>query len=70
MSFLLTAVYDGRRFAHVRRLREDTALKELFGRRRGVVGPDSIRRLFARIETPVGTHGVAALARTEEGSGR
>ncbi len=58
MSFLLTAVCDGRRFAHVQRLREDPALKELFGLRRGVAGADSIRRLFARIETEAGARWV------------
>ena len=63
MSFLLTAVCDGRRFAHVQRLREDPALKELFGLRRGVAGPDSIRRRFARIESEGGARwGEAALA--------
>jgi hypothetical protein len=60
MSFLLTAVCDGRRFAHVQRLREDPALKELFGLRRGVVGEDAIRRLFAGIETEVGARWVEA----------
>jgi len=60
MSFLLTAVCDGRRFAHVQRLREDPALKELFGLRRGVAGEDAIRRLFAGIETEVGARWVEA----------
>ena len=60
-SFLLTAVCDGRRFAHVQRLREDPALRELFGLRRGVAGEDAIRRLFARIETEVGAREVEDL---------
>jgi hypothetical protein len=47
-SFMLTALADGRRFAHVERLREDPALSELFGMKR-VVGADTIRRLLASI---------------------
>ncbi|MGH3584406.1 MAG: transposase, partial [Mycobacterium sp.] len=50
VSFLLTAVCDGRRFAHVHRLRADPAVSELFGLRRGVAGDDSIRRLFGSID--------------------
>lgn len=48
-SFLLTTFIDGSRFAHVNRLREDPLLKELFGLRR-LVGDDTIRRYFKRIE--------------------
>ena len=45
-SFLLTALVDGRRFAHVERLREDPTVTELFGLQ-SVVGDDTIKRLFA-----------------------
>ncbi len=48
-SFLLTALVDGRRFAHVERLREDPTLTELFGLQ-SVVGDDTIKRLFASID--------------------
>lgn len=48
-SFMLTAIADGRRFAHVERLREDPALNELFGMK-SMVGADTIRRLFASMK--------------------
>ena len=57
-SFLLTALVDGRRFAHVERLREDPTLPELFGLK-SVVGDDTIKRLFAAIDEPVGAAWVA-----------
>ena len=52
-SFLLTALVDGRRFAHVERLREDPTVTELFGLR-SVVGEDTINRLFGSIDEPAG----------------
>ncbi|HEY9171711.1 MAG TPA: hypothetical protein VI136_05445, partial [Verrucomicrobiae bacterium] len=42
-SFGLTVLCDGRRFAHVQRLREDPTLNEIFGLE-GVVGDDTLRR--------------------------
>jgi hypothetical protein len=60
-SFLLTALVDGRRFAHVERLREDPTLTELFGMK-SVVGDDTIKRLFAQIAEPVGAAWVAQAA--------
>jgi hypothetical protein len=52
-SFALTVVTDGRRFAHVQRLREDPSVATLFGLE-SVVSDDSIRRLFAAIEAQAG----------------
>ena len=46
-SFMLTAIAEGRRFAHVERLREDPAMSELFGMKKSAVSADTIRRLFA-----------------------
>ena len=57
-SFLLTALVDGRRFAHVERLREDPTVTELFGMK-SVVGDDTIKRLFAAIDEAAGTAWVA-----------
>jgi hypothetical protein len=58
-SFALTALTDGRRFAHVQRLREDPSLATLFGVE-GIVSDDSIRRLFAGIDEAAGQRWVAA----------
>jgi len=52
-SFMLTALADGRRFAHVERLREDPALCEVFGMN-SAVGPDTMRRLFASMSQDEG----------------
>ena len=60
-SFLLTALVDGRRFAHVERLREDPTVTELFGLR-SVVGDDTIKRLFGSIDEPAGAAWVAQAA--------
>ena len=60
-SFLLTALVDGRRFAHVERLREDPTVRELFGLK-SVVGDDSIKRLFAAIDEGAGAAWVAQAA--------
>jgi hypothetical protein len=57
-SFLLTAVVDGRRFAHVERLREDPTVTTLFGMQ-SVVGDDTIKRLFATLDEATGTAWVA-----------
>jgi hypothetical protein len=57
-SFCLTALIDGRRFAHVQRLREDPSVSELFGVR-SIVSDDSIRRFFATIDEGQGTRWVA-----------
>ena len=58
-SFVLTALTDGRRFAHVQRLREDPSIATLFGVE-SVVSDDSIRRLFATIDEAAGQRWVAA----------
>ena len=60
-SFLLTALVDGRRFAHVERLREDPTVAELFGLR-SVVGDDTIKRLFGSIEESAGAAWVGQAA--------
>jgi hypothetical protein len=57
-SFLLTALVDGRRFAHVERLREDPTVTELFGLQ-SVVGDDTIKRLFGSIDEAAGAAWVA-----------
>ena len=59
-SFALTVVTDGRRFAHVQRLREDPSVATLFGLQ-AVVSDDSIRRLFAAIDTEAGQRWVEAV---------
>lgn len=58
-SFCLTALIDGRRFAHVQRLREDPSVNELFGVKR-IVSDDSIRRFFARIDETAGAQWISA----------
>lgn len=47
-SFGLTVLCDGRRFAHVQRLREDPTLDEVFGLGK-VVSDDTLRRFMARV---------------------
>ena len=53
LSFMLAALAEGRRFAHVERLRQDPVLAELFGMR-SITGADTIRRLLASIELKAG----------------
>jgi hypothetical protein len=60
-SFALTALIDGRRFAHVQRLREDPSVTELFGMK-AVVSDDTIRRLFVRLEERTAAEWVGAAA--------
>jgi len=60
-SFGLTVLCDGRRFAHVQRLREDPTLNELFGLER-VVGDDTLRRFMASVPEEKGAAWVAAAA--------
>lgn len=60
-SFALTVLCDGRRFAHVQRLREDPTLNELFGLER-VVSDDTLRRFVASVPEVEGAAWVAAAA--------
>jgi hypothetical protein len=60
-SFALTALTDGRRFAHIERLREDPAVPELFGLA-AVVSDDTVRRFFASVDPAVGAEWIAACA--------
>lgn len=60
-SFGLTGLCDGRRFAHVQRLREDPTLDELLGLER-VVSDDTLRRFMARVPEAEGASWVAAAA--------
>ena len=60
-SFGLTVLCDGRRFAHVQRLREDPTVNELFGLKR-VVGDDTLRRFLARVPEEEGAAWVAGAA--------
>jgi hypothetical protein len=53
VSFMLTVLAEGRRFAHVERLREDPLLAEIFGIK-SIVGADTIRRLLASIDLEAG----------------
>ena len=53
ISFLLTALCEGKRFSHVERFREDPTMGTLFGIE-SVVGDDAIRRLFRQIEQEQG----------------
>lgn len=48
VSLILLNICDGRRFAHVDRLREDAALAELFGIR-AVRSDDTLRRFLASV---------------------
>jgi hypothetical protein len=57
-SFGLTVLCDGRRFAHVQRLREDPTLQELFGLE-GVVGDDTLRRFMVSVPEAPGAKWVA-----------
>lgn len=52
-SFALTALCEGTRFNHVNRLRQDPVLAELFGMER-IVGDDTIRRFFSRVDLQEG----------------
>jgi hypothetical protein len=49
VSFMLTALCEGKHFSHVQRLREDPTMSLLFGIK-SVVSDDTIRRLFVRME--------------------
>lgn len=60
-SFGLTVLCDGRRFAHVQRLREDPTLNELFGLE-GVVSDDTLRRFVASVPESEGAAWVAGAA--------
>jgi hypothetical protein len=60
-SFALTVLCDGRRFAHVQRLREDPTLNELFGLE-SVVGDDTLRRFAASVPEEAGAAWVAQAA--------
>lgn len=60
-SFALTALCDGRRFAHVNRMREDPTVCELLGIK-AVVGDDTIRRLFACLDPKSSAQWVAQAA--------
>lgn len=60
-SFGLTVLCDGRRFAHVQRLREDPTVNELFGLDR-VVGDDTLRRFLASVPEDQGAAWVAGAA--------
>ena len=62
ISFGLTVLCDGRRFAHVQRLREDPTLDEVFGLGK-VVSDDTLRRFMARVPEAEGAAWVAADAR-------
>lgn len=61
-SFLLAAVTDGSRFAHVNRLRQDPALCDIFGMDK-VVSDDSIRRFFRKVPPAEGASWVAEATR-------
>lgn len=61
-SFGLTVLCDGRRFAHVQRLREDPTVNELFGLER-VVSDDTLRRFMASVPEDEGAAWVALVAR-------
>jgi hypothetical protein len=67
-SFGLTVLCDGKRFAHVQRLREDPTLNELFGLK-GVVGDDTLRRFAASVPEAAGAAWVAGLGPTRRGGG-
>jgi len=60
-SLGLTVLCDGRRFAHVQRLREDPTLNELFGLER-VVSDDTLRRFLASVPEEKGAAWVGAAA--------
>ena len=61
-SFGLTVLCDGRRFAHVQRLREDPTLDEVLGLGK-VVSDDTLRRFMASVPEAEGASWVAAAAR-------
>lgn len=57
-SFMLTALTEGKRFAHIERLREDPTIPELFGLE-SVVSDDTVRRFFASIDPVLGAEWIA-----------
>lgn len=61
-SFALTALCDGRRFAHVNRMREDPTVCELLGMGT-VVSDDTIRRFFASLSPGDSAQWVAEAAK-------
>lgn len=63
LSFMLTALCDGRRFSHVGRLREDASIGELFGMKRGVCGTDAILRFLHSVPEDGGREWVAAASK-------
>ncbi len=60
-SYGLTVLCDGRRFAHVQRLREDPTVNQLLGLQR-VVGDDTLRRFMASVPEDQGAAWVAGAA--------
>ena len=62
-TFLLAAVCDGRRFAHINRLREDGAAREVLGMER-ICGDDTVRRFLGSLEEKAGAEWVAKAAQT------
>ncbi len=63
ISFILTTLCDGHRFSHVERLREDPAITEVFGLKKGVAGCDAILRFFHRVSELDGRQWVADASR-------
>lgn len=60
-SFALTALTEGKRFAHIERLREDPAVPELFGLE-AVVSDDTVRRFFKSVDPAAGAEWIAGCA--------
>lgn len=63
LSFMLTALCDGRRFSHVARMREDASVSSLFGMKRGVCGTDTILRFLRSVPEDGGRKWLAEAAR-------
>ena len=61
-SFMLTALTDGRGFLHIERVREDSAIAELFVME-AVVGDDTVRRSFQAIDPVLGADWIARHAK-------
>jgi hypothetical protein len=60
-SFALTALTEGRRFAHIERLREDPTVPEIFGLE-SVVSDDTVRRFFQTVDPAAGAEWIARSA--------
>ncbi len=54
IGFILTALLDGQRFKDIRYVQNDPVVGEAFGAKKRIPGDDTVRRLFAQIDSEAG----------------